>query len=74
MPDDREREVGHELPVPEPDEVGRVVAVVVAHEHVAHAGPELRRDAVEHLREGRGRVVRDDQDPDSLRLHSRTAA
>ena len=63
MADHVEGQVSRLLLVPEPDEVGRVLAVVVADEDLADARDELARDAVEHPGErGRG-VVRDHEDP-----------
>ncbi len=63
--DDRQRQVVRDLLVPEPDEVRRVVAGVVADEDLRDPGPKRFGDAVEHARERRRRVVRDDEDPDA---------
>ena len=70
MAHDGERKVARLLLVPEADEVGGVLAVVVADENLVDPRDEVARDAVQHLRERRRRVVRDDQDPDPLHVLS----
>ena len=40
--------------------------MVVTHQHPENAGTEIIGDAIEHLRERRGGVVRDDEDADAL--------
>ena len=55
------------LLVAEPDEVRRVVAVVVADEHlVDRRGTKSAGMRSSTLRQRRRRVVRDDEDPDSF--------
>src|SRR5690606_32083249 len=61
--DDRERQV-RGLLIAEADQVGAVLAVIVADEHLVDLAPHLLGDAVEHLRQGRRGVVRDHEDPD----------
>ena len=63
---DGERKVARLLLVPQADEVRGVLAVVVADEDLVDPRDEITRDAVQHLRQRRRRVVRDDQDPDPL--------
>ena len=65
LTDDGERQVALLL-VAEADEVGGVGAGVVGHEHALDAGHEVAGDAVEHVRQRRGCVVRDDQDAEPL--------
>ncbi len=53
-----------ELLVAESDEMGGVVAGIVADQHFGDPTPEVRRNAVEHCRKGRRRVVGDHEDAD----------
>jgi hypothetical protein len=55
-----------DLLVTEPHQVGRVLAEVVTDQDLGDARHEVARDAVEHLRQRRSRVVRDDQNSDAL--------
>src|SRR5207245_7034540 len=65
--DHGQREVGTRTLVVTAHVVRRVLAGVVGDEHPLDTWDELPRDAVEHLRERRGRVVRDDEHREPLR-------
>ena len=68
LPDERDRQIG-DLLVTQSDEVGRVLTVIVADDHLFDVTPDLVGDAVEHLCERCRGVVRDNQDPDALSLN-----
>ncbi len=59
-----------DLLVAKPDEVRRVLAVIVAHDHFVDVRPDRVGDTVEDLGQGGGGVVGHHQDPDALRLAS----
>ena len=65
LSDERDGQVGHLL-VAETDQVGRVLAVVVADDDLFDVRPDLLGDPVEHPGKSRCRVVGDDQYPDPL--------
>ena len=65
LADHGERQVALLL-VAQPDQVRGVGAGVVGHQDALDAGDEVAGDSVEHLRQGRGCVVRDDQDAEPL--------
>jgi hypothetical protein len=65
VPHHREGQVGEELLVAQPHEVGGILAGVVADEDTIDSRAEVGRDPVEHLGKGRGGVVRHDEDADA---------
>ena len=68
---DGQREV-RELLVTKTNEVRVVLAVIVADENARDSLPEVERNPIEHLRQGRGRVVSNYHDADALHDCKRT--
>ena len=65
LPDKSDRQI-RLLLVAQTHQIGRVLAVIVADDYLFDFGPELGRDAVEHFGQGRRRVVRHDENSNSL--------
>ena len=65
LADEGDGQVG-DLLVAEADQVGRVLAVVVADDDLLDVAPHVVRDPVERLGQGGGGVVGHDQHPDAL--------
>ena len=63
---DSQGQVSLELLVPETDEIRGVITGVITDEYMVDPPAKVNGDAIEHLRQGRGRVVGDNDDADSL--------
>ena len=67
MTNDRHGKIAVRMLVADTDEVGRVIARIVADEHVIDQRAEVGWNPIEHLRQCRSRVVRDYDDSNTRR-------